>query len=204
MNNIIKDIDQFIINNNISSIFCDIDGVLWHSCQAIIDILNEKYGGNFTGSDVTSWNVNCCYPEMTEEEVEGVFNDPKFFEIVKPVDGALEFLDRYRDKIVLVTKASVENYAHKRKWFNDRNFTDVPIIALPLNVSKGFIDMQNCTRLYGYSFYSLFDGYSLFIDDSTSNLQEVNADFCVMFKEYRDNKKREWQEGWCDNVMYQW
>lgn len=204
MDNIIKDIDQFIINNNISTIFCDIDGVLWHSCQAIIDILNEKYGGNFTGSDVTNWNVNCCYPEMTEEEVEGVFNNPKFFEIVKPIEGALEFLDRYRDKIILVTKASVENYAYKRKWFDDRNFADIPIIALPLNVSKGFIDMQNCTRLYDDSLYSFFDGYSLFIDDSTSNLQEVNADICVMFKEYRDNKEREWQKGWCDAVMYWW
>jgi 5'(3')-deoxyribonucleotidase len=195
MDNIIKDIDQFIINNNISVIFCDIDGVLWHSCQAIIDILNEKYGGNFTGSDVTSWNVNCCYPKMTEEEVEGVFNNPKFFEIVKPVDGALEFLDRYRDKIILVTKASVENYVLKRKWFDGRGFSSTPIIALPLNVSKGFIDMQNCTGLYGYS---------LFIDDSTNNLQEVNADICVMFKEYNDKKEREWQKGWCDAVMYWW
>lgn len=195
-NCIIKDIDKFIINNNISTIFCDIDGVLWHSCQAIIDILNEKYGGNFTGSDVTNWNVNCCYPEMTEEEVEGVFNNPKFFEIVKPIDGALEFLDRYRDKIILVTKASAENYARKRKWFDDRGFGSTPIIALPLNVSKGFIDMQNCV------------GYSLFIDDSTINLLETNSDYSIMFKEYRDQKEREWQTGWGryygEFVMYHW
>ncbi len=192
MNNIIKNIDQFIINNNISSIFCDIDGVLWHSCQAIIDILNEKYGGNFTGNDVTSWNVNCCYPQMTEEEVEGVFNNPKFFEIVKPIDGALEFLDRYRDKIILVTKASVENYARKRKWFNNRGF-DMPIIALPLNVSKSLVNMNN------------IDEYSLFIDDSTQNLIDSNADFKVQFREYQSNNdKREWVKDWDGMVMYKW
>lgn len=192
MDNIIKDIDKFIINNNISAIFCDIDGVLWHSCQAIIDILNEKYGGNFTGSDVTNWNVNCCYPETTEEEVEGVFNNPKFFEIVKPVDGALKFLDRYRDKIILVTKASIENYARKRKWFDDRNFADITIIALPLNVSKGFINMDN------------IDEYSLFIDDSTQNLIDCNADYKVQMREYYDDKEREWQKDWDGLVMYQW
>ena len=190
-NCIIKDIDKFIINNNISTIFCDIDGVLWHSCQAIIDILNEKYGGNFTGSDVTNWNVNCCYPEMTEEEVEGVFNNPKFFEIVKPIDGALEFLDRYRDKIILVTKASVENYARKRKWFNNRGF-DMPIIALPLNVSKSLVNMNN------------IDEYSLFVDDSTQNLIDCNADYKIQMREYCDNKEREWQKGWYDAVMYWW
>ena len=191
---VIKDIDSFIKDNNITHIFLDIDGVIFHSCQAMIDILNERYGGNFDGSDVTSWNFQCCYPNMTSEEIEDTFNDPKFFDIVKPIDGALEFMDRYRDKIILVTKASVENYALKRKWFDDRGF-NMPIIALPLNVSKGFIDMQNITGLYNYS---------VFIDDSTNNLQETNADYDIMFKEYNDQKEREWQKDWDGLVMYQW
>ena len=191
---VIKDIDSFIKDNNITHIFIDIDGVIFHSCQAMIDILNERYGGNFDGSDVTSWNFQCCYPNMTSEEIEDTFNDPKFFDIVKPIDGALEFMDRYRDKIILVTKANIENYAHKRKWFDDRGF-NIPMIALPLNVSKGFIDMQNCTGFYNYS---------LFIDDSTNNLQETNADYNIMFKEYNDQKEREWQKGWDGLVMYQW
>ena len=191
---VIKDIDSFIKDNNITHIFIDIDGVIFHSCQAMIDILNERYGGNFDGSDVTSWNFQCCYPNMTSEEIEDTFNDPKFFDIVKPIDGALKFMDRYRDKIILVTKANVENYAHKRKWFDDRGF-NIPMIALPLNVSKGFIDMQNCTGFYNYS---------LFIDDSTNNLQETNADYNIMFKEYNDQKEREWQKGWDGLVMYQW
>ncbi len=192
---VIKDIDSFIKDNNITHIFIDIDGVIFRSCQAMIDILNERYGGNFDGSDVTSWNFQCCYPNMTSKEIEDTFNDPKFFDIVKPIDGALKFMDRYRDKIILVTKASVENYAHKRKWFDDRGFGSIPIIALPLNVSKGFIDMQNCTEFYNYS---------LFIDDSTNNLQETNADYNIMFKEYDDQKEREWQKGWDGLVMYQW
>ena len=191
---VIKDIDSFIKDNNITYIFIDIDGVIFHSCQAMIDILNERYGGNFDGSDVTSWNFQCCYPNMTSEEIEDTFNDPKFFDIVKPIDGALEFMDRYRDKIILVTKANIENYALKRKWFDDRGF-NMPIIALPLNVSKGFIDMQNCTGFYNYS---------LFIDDSTNNLQETNADYNIMFKEYNDQKEREWQKDWDGLVMYQW
>ena len=189
---VIKDIDSFITDNEIDKIFLDIDGVIFHSCQAMIDILNERYGGNFDGSDVTSWNFQCCYRGMTSEEVESIFNNGLFFKIVKPIDGALEFMDRHRDKIILVTKANIENYALKRKWFDDRGFKDIQMIALPLNVSKGFINMNN------------IDEYSLFIDDSTQNLIDCNADYKVQMREYYDGKEREWQKGWNGLVMYQW
>lgn len=189
---VIKDIDSFITDMEIDKIFLDIDGVIFHSCQAMIDILNERYGGNFDGSDVTSWNFQCCYRGMTSEEVESIFNNGLFFKIVKPIDGALEFMDRYRDKIILVTKANIENYALKRKWFDDRGFKDIPMIALPLNVSKGFINMNNIYE------------YSLFIDDSTQNLIDCNADYKVQMREYCDDKEREWQKGWNGLVMYQW
>jgi len=189
---VIKDIDSFITDMEIDKIFLDIDGVIFHSCQAMIDILNERYGGNFDGSDVTSWNFQCCYRGMTSEEVESIFNNGLFFKIVKPIDGALEFMDRYRDKIILVTKANIENYALKRKWFDDRGFKDIPMIALPLNVSKGFINMNNIYE------------YSLFIDDSAQNLIDCNADYKVQMREYCDDKEREWQKSWNGLVMYQW
>ena len=189
---VIKDIDSFIKDNNITHIFLDIDGVIFHSCQAMIDILNERYGGNFDGSDVTSWNFQCCYHNMTSEEIEDTFNDPKFFDIVKPIDGALEFMDRYRDKIILVTKANFENYAHKRKWFDDRGF-NIPMIALPLNVSKSLVNMNS------------IDEYSLFIDDNTQNLIDSNSDFKVQFREYQSNNdKREWVKDWDGMVLYKW
>lgn len=189
---VIKDIGNFIDERQIDDIFLDIDGVIFHSCQAMIDILNERYGGNFDGSDVTSWNFQCCYRGMTSEEIESIFNSGLFFKIVKSIDGALEFMDRYRNKIILVTKANIENYALKRKWFDDRGFKDIPMIALPLNVSKGLINMDNINE------------YSLFIDDSTQNLIDCNADYRVQMREYCDDKEREWQKGWNGLVMYQW
>ena len=189
---VIKDIDSFIDERQIDKIFLDIDGVIFHSCQAMIDILNERYGGNCDGSDVTSWNFQCCYPNMTSKEIEDTFNDPKFFDIVKPIDGALEFMDRYRDKIILVIKASVENYALKRKWFDDRGF-NMPIIALPLNVSKSLVNMNS------------IDEYSLFIDDNMQNLIDSNSDFKVQFREYQSNNdKREWVKDWDGMVLYKW
>lgn len=189
---VIKDIDSFIKDNNITHIFLDIDGVIFHSCQAMIDILNERYGGSFKGSDVTSWDFQCCYPNMTSQEIENTFADPKFFDIVNPIDGALEFMDRYRDKIVIVTKAVTDNFIHKRKWFDEHGYSDVPIIAVPLGMSKSIINMNN------------IDGWSLFIDDSTNNLNDSNADFKIQFREYNNDKERAWQKGWDELRMYKW
>ena len=189
---VINNIDDFIKEMSITHLFIDIDGVIFASCDAIIQILNERYGGNFQGSDVTSWDFQCCYSNMTSQEIEDTFADPRFFEIVKPIKGALEFIDKYRDKIVIVTKATTDNFIHKRKWFDEHGYSDIPIIALPLNCSKSLINMDTIGK------------WSLFIDDSTYNLQDSNADYKVQFREYNDQKEREWQKGWDGLVMYQW
>ena len=189
---VINNIDDFIKEMSITHLFIDIDGVIFASCDAIIQILNERYGENFQGSDVTSWDFQCCYSNMTSQEIEDTFADEKFFEIVKPIKGALEFIDRYRDKIVIVTKATTSNFLHKRKWFDEHGYSDVPIIAVPLGMSKSIINMNS------------IDGWSLFIDDSTNNLNDSNADYKVQFREYNDNKERAWQKGWDGLVIYNW
>ena len=51
---IINNIEEFIKENNITTIYLDIDGVLFASCQACADILNEMQGTDFNGSDVLS------------------------------------------------------------------------------------------------------------------------------------------------------
>ena len=60
--------------------------------------------------------------------------------------------------------------------------------GLYLNENKGDINMSS----------------SLFIDDCVNNLNESNAKYKIMFKEYNDNREREWQKGWNGLVMYNW
>lgn len=177
----------------VNKIFLDVDGVIFDSCEAVIQLLNEKYGGNFHGCDVTNWDFKCCYPNMTSEEVEAVFADKRFFDIVKPIDGALEFIKKYKNKVVIVTKSTIDNLYYKHKWFEDRGI-DVPIIGLPLNISKGLINMRSSND----------ESVNVFIDDSTANLEESNADVRLMFCQYDDGKVREWQKGWEGLRLYRW
>lgn len=185
--NIIENIYKFIEQNNIEKIYLDIDGVILHSCQAICDMLNEIQGTNFKGNDILSWNFKEACPNLTDEQIEFLFADPIFFQYVKTIEGAYEFINQYKDKIILITKGTIGNICNKYLFFKDLN---VAICGLPFNVSKGLINMS--------------DG--LFIDDCTNNLNESNAKYKIQFLEYNDhmNDKREWTKDWHGLKMYRW
>lgn len=160
-------------------IWVDIDGVLMKSCQAICDIVGK---GN--GEDILSWDFKEI--GLNIKDADKLFESKVFFDNVKLVDGAKEFLEKYRESIIIVTKGGVDNCKYKREFFNNIGFSDIPIICIPINVSKGIINMDN----------------SIFIDDSTINLKESNATFKIQFREYKDDKIREWQKDWDGDIYY--
>lgn len=185
---IVGNIERFINQHNITSIFLDMDGVLIHSCQAICDMINEIQGTDFTGDEVLSWNFKEICPTLTDDDVENLFSDPIFFQYVEWIDGALDFLRRHQSHTMIVTKGTWMNLHCKEQFLQAHKISPYTLIGMNFTQSKGDIDMSN----------------SLFIDDCISNLNESNAKYKIMFKEYNDNKEREWQKGWDGLVMYNW
>lgn len=189
-------IDDFIKNNRIKHIYIDIDGVLWHSCSAVVSILNSLYKCKTDkGSDVLTWNFEEVVDgvKLTPKDIEEIFASDAFFNRVKWIDGAKDFLGaNHNANIKLVTKGTCENIAKKRKVISSlfdyySNYDN--IIGLGLNESKGFVDMGDD---------------SLFIDDCVDNLKVSNARYKVLFCEYDDDKDREWQLDWHGLRMYDW
>lgn len=189
----VNDIEQMIESENISTIFLDVDGVVIDSIGAIVRILNYKYGTKCKPSDITSWNFQNVKSDLTSKEIEDIFNDEYFFDKVMFYDGVLEFISKYNDKIIFLTKGGIENIRWKHELFNRAEvheiIGDIPLIGLPLNISKGWINM-------GYK------GRSLFIDDCSQNLIDSNADIKIMMKEY-DNDA-DWQRNWDGFIMKGW
>ena len=185
---IINSIETFINYYNINKIYLDVDGVLIHSCQAICDILNKNKGTNFTGDQILSWNFKEICPDLTDTDIELLFADKRFFEYVKWIDGAKNFIKRHEKDTIIVTKGTWENIQNKIDiLFKDFN---IQIIGIPLSRSKREIDMSN----------------GLFVDDCTKNLVESNAKYKIQFCEYNDNlnEYREWIKGWNGYKMFKW
>lgn len=175
------------ISNKCDKIYLDCDGVLITSNEAMCRIFNSLYNKSHNGSEVTSWNYTDLYPTSCDE-VEQIFDSQVFFDNVDFIKDAEKYLTKYRKKIIIITKGSVVNCLRKRVWFDYMGFKDIPIISIPINLSKGLINMKNC----------------LLIDDSTVNLKESNATWKMQFIEYNDNKEREWQSNWKGYKLYGW
>ena len=194
---VIDNIEKFIYENNIKMIYLDWDGVITHSVKAIVDILNKKHNTNINPQDIVSWNFKEADPTLTDEEMEWLFTTKEFFFELEYIDGVIDFMKRHRNNIIIVTKSRTENYLGKIHMLKRIGLDDIPIIPIPLNMSKSIIDM------YYHNLDNYLD-YSLFIDDSTNNLLESSASFKIQFREYNDDKEREWQKDWNGYVMYKW
>ena len=185
----VNNIEQMIRDEHISTIFLDLDGVVIQSVRAMCELFNMIYDVHLEPIQITSWNFNEYKSDMTADEVESLFENPKFFDLFKVYDGVLEFINRHRDKIVFLSKGTTLNGSRKREYFDALGLADIPLIVLPLNVSKGYINM-------GYN------GRSLFIDDCTQNLIDSNADVKILFMEYENNAT--WQLNWNGLKMNNW
>ena len=187
-NNVIN-IHKFIKKNNPKRIYLDVDGVIWHSCQAVCDVINKRFGTNVQGNEILSWNFKELKNDLTDEDIEFIFSDAYFFKCVRWINGAFDFIQTYKDKITIVTKGTPLNISRKIDTFNDIGI-DIIICGLSINNSKGDINMEG----------------GLIIDDCTSNLIESNATHKIQFLEYKDNKNdiREWTKDWKGLKMYKW
>lgn len=185
----VLDIEKFIKSVNPNHIYLDVDGVIFHSCQAICDILNGLYDTNVKGSDILSWNFKEFDEEFMDEDIEELFENKRFFEIVKWIDGAFEFIRKHENKIIIITKGTNDNIYYKSAMFRTLGL-NIPVISLPFECSKGAIDMSG----------------GLLIDDCTHNLKESNATYKIQFLEYKDDKNniREWTKDWKGLKMYRW
>lgn len=192
-NNVIN-IDKFISTVNPNKIYLDVDGVIWHSCQAVCDVINKRYEKNIQGNEIMSWNFKELNSAFTNEDVEQIFQDYYFFKCVKWINGAFDFINKYKDKIIIITKGTPYNISYKMEYLihdlTQHYNINIPLYGLPLDCSKGIVDMNN----------------SLLIDDSAKNLNESNATYKIQFLEYKDNKNdiREWTKDWKGLRMYKW
>lgn len=159
--------------------YLDFDGCLTHSLEAMVRLLNDKYNMNVQPQEITSWNFADKFP-INQRELEELFADTRFYSILEFIEGAVAFLKAHKYESIIITKGDLLNGLHKRFTLDMNDLEDIPMIILPLNVSKSMIDMSG----------------GIFVDDSVVNLRESNARVKILFMEYVDNVDREWQRGW--------
>lgn len=179
----VSNIEALISELDINKIYLDADGVIIQSVKAMVQLIKDKYSIDLEPCEVVNWNF---HDDLSSKQIEDLFSDESFFDIVELYYGVFDFIRRHTDKITIITKGNSRNLELKGLLFAHNGFNEVKYIGLPLNKSKGCVDMSG----------------ALFIDDCVANLNETNADIKILFREYNNNA--EWQMGWNGLEMRSW
>ena len=159
-------------------IYLDIDGVIFDTVQTCLNILNKRYNTNFKKEQVKDYGFKDCFPNIERKEIDDLFLSKAFFDNLILIKDANYFLNKYKNRIILFTKGEDKNIKLKRKYFDSIGFSNIKIIGVPLDKSKGDYDLSNSL---------------LFCDDVALNLSESNAPMKILLQEV---EKTKWSYGY--------
>lgn len=164
------------------NIYIDFDDTITNSIQALLAISNRRYGTSYKIEDVGDWNFKDIYPNIPLKEIVSIYDTDEFYNLLSIKRDALFVLRRFakRNKIFIVTKVNKKSMVQKFQWIKEhiQNFgIDVELIGIPLNKSKGIVDMSE----------------GIMIDDNVKFLNETNAKYKILFKNNRRfDELQEW------------
>jgi 5'(3')-deoxyribonucleotidase len=177
-----QELEKMCSEVNIS--WFDFDDCLVDSLQADVTILNERYETNIDKSEVICWNFRDVFPQLGEDEIEELFDDSIFFEIVQLKPNAKEFILSIPNAKI-ISKGRYKNLLLKNQWLHNNGLGGIPFIGIALDDSKG-----------DYINYN-----SILIDDNKGNLDSVDCRYKVMFE---TNEFSEWQKNWQGMRVKKW
>lgn len=156
------------------NIYIDFDDTITNSIQALLAISNRRYGTSYKVEDVGNWDFKDIYPDIPLKEIVSIYDTDEFYNLLNIKRDALFVLRRFakRNKIFIVTKVNKISMVQKFQWIKEhiQNFgIDVELIGIPLNKSKGIVDMSE----------------GIMIDDNAKFLNETNAKYKILFKNNR-------------------
>lgn len=175
----------------IKTVYCDFDGVIVDTIEAIVSLYNEDFRYYKKFKEIAPYEINTYNFKECEcasrKQIDAYFNTPRFFERVKFMPYAYETLKNLSEvyNIKVVSMGHRPNLLQKEQWLSE--YFDFPYDFVPVNVknynNKSHIDMT--------------DG--VFIDDSIKNLFSSNASHKICFGD-----RYPWNEIWSGIRCLNW
>lgn len=172
-----------------NTLYIDADEVIFNTIERFCEIMNERLDMDLHEKDIRTWNFQeyCVNGRnITEQDVERVFDLEEFYDGITYNQSAIDLINNYDGKVVIVTKGSIVNLVRKRDRLMRDKIVDgkhVFYVGVPLNGSKAEVDMS--------------DG--IFIDDFDKNLNESNAKVKILCM---NNPSSEWNMNWNGRMVF--
>lgn len=167
-------------------IYMDIDGVKLDSIGGILRAKSIIDGVDYTKNTVKTWNFQDAIPNITERDVENLFASDLFWREVKFIEGAIEFVNDYKDRIVDISIGDYRNQLKKIEFLN-KHFPNIAMLPVVTKVNKDKIIGKHLIRM---------TENDIFIEDSASNLNTNFAGLNILF-----NDKGDFDCEWNKNIL---
>jgi 5'(3')-deoxyribonucleotidase len=155
-------------------IFLDFDGVIANSIEAICKAFSIIDGVEYEQSLVNTWNFHNVIPHVDTYSIDKMFNSDLFWDNLKLFDGAKEFIDKYRDDIIICSIGSIENQIKKLDWIH-KNLGRVDMLPV-------ITDMNRYPKSIDKTYINIGRD-DVFVEDSLSNLNCSKADYKILFSD---------------------
>ena len=164
------------------TVLIDVDDTIENLCEEWCNYLNRKYGTMVTYKDVTEWDMRKFFPNLTKEQVFEPLHNEEFWDLVKPKDGAVEYLKRLIDdgfKVYLCTSTDYRNVKVKFEKVIQKYF---PYISWKQVIVTDKKQLINADFLVDDCVYNLEGGNYEKILMSAPHNQGYNAEANDMFR----------------------
>lgn len=173
-------------------IFIDVDGVLWNTAEAIINLFNEKYDQAVDWREATEWNFSPAIPTDTPVEVvDELFASDEIYDGDMTIEGATHYINKLNkefDNVFFCTVGKNINNAQKLKMIK-RLLPELKIITISfpgtVPADKTMVNMEG----------------AIFVDDHSTNLRTSNAKYKILFEPHSAMK---WNENWGGRRFKSW
>lgn len=163
-----------MVINNKGRIFLDFDSTMANSIKAICHAFSVIDGIKYDHSLVNTWNFHNVISYANDRSIESMFNSHLFWDNLELYKGVKEFIEKYKDRIIIVSIGSIENQTKKIPWIhkNIGRLDMLPVITnmsvYPKTLDKTFIRMNE---------------NDIYIEDSAMHLNLSTAGLNILFSD---------------------
>lgn len=155
-------------------IIVDFDNTMVKSSKAILDLYNKRTHSNIEYTDNHGWNFEGLIPKEHSQEVKRWFNQDEFYEVLEPMDKAVEYLELLskNNEIIVCTKHDFR-YMQMKKRYIYEYFPFIDNVICLSRFNKSFIGNKNDIK----------------IDDRLECLKGSECETNILFGNYGYNQK---------------
>lgn len=103
--------------NNLITVYLDCDDTILYSSEAVIRILNKRYGTNKTIEDLKDWSYRSIVPQVTKQEILDIYESKDFWKEAKFNKEFLRIYKKLKKKFnwKIVSRGTKGNLVRKQK-----------------------------------------------------------------------------------------